>query len=62
MACRAGIEQLLGLLRIEVRNQLRGALEVGKQHRDLLALAFQGAFGGEDLLRKIGWGIGEGRG
>ena len=40
-----------------------GALEIGKQHGDLLALAFQGAFGGEDLLRQIGVGytLGGGR-
>ena len=32
----------------------RGVFEVGKQHGDLLALAFQGAAGGEDLLGEIG--------
>jgi hypothetical protein len=33
------------------------ALEVSKQHRDLLALAFQGAAGGENLLSEIGGGV-----
>ena len=48
-----------GLFRVEVADQLRRALEVGKQHRDLLALAFQGAFGGQDLLGEIGGRVGE---
>ena len=48
------VEELLGLFRVEVRDQLGGAFEVGKQHRDLLALAFQGAAGGENLLGEIG--------
>ena len=29
------------------------ALEVGEEHGDLLALAFEGALGGEDLLREM---------
>ena len=60
-AFQHGIEELAGLLRIAVRQQLHGALEVGKQHRDLLAFAFQGTARGEDLLRKIGRGVGEWR-
>ena len=55
------IEELLGRFRVEVRDQLGRALEVGKQHRDLLALAFQGAAGGEDFLREIGRRVGERR-
>ena len=47
--------------RVEVADQLRRALEVGKQHRDLLALAFQGAAGGENLFREIWRGVGEWR-
>ena len=49
------IEELPGLLRVAVGQQFHRALQVGKQHGDLLALAFQGTAGGEDLLRQIGW-------
>ena len=59
-AFQHGIEELPRLFRIAVGQQLHGAFEVGKQHRDLLALAFQGTAGGENLLREIGWGVGEG--
>jgi hypothetical protein len=44
---------------VAVREQLHGPLQVGKQHGDLFALAFQRAAGGEDFLREIGWGVGE---
>ena len=60
-ALQGGIEELLGVFGIEVANQLRRAFEVGKEHRDLFALAFQGASGGEDLLGQIGRGVGQGR-
>ena len=33
--------------------------EVGKQHGDLLALAFEGATGGEDLLGEVWWCVGQ---
>jgi len=33
------------------------AFEVGKQHRDLLAFAFERIAGGENLLRQVGKGI-----
>jgi hypothetical protein len=56
-----GIENRARLLRVAVGQQLHGAFEVGKQHGDLLALAFQGTFGGEDLLGEIGRGVGEWR-
>ena len=38
------IEELARLLRVAVGEQLHRALEVGEQHRDLLALAFQRGF------------------
>ena len=60
-ALQRRIEELLGGFRVEVADQLRGAFEVGKQHGDLLALAFQGTSGGEDFLGQIGWGVGERR-
>ena len=59
-AMQGGIEELLGGFRVEVLNQLGGVLDVGEQHRHLLAFAFQGAAGGEDLLGEIGRGVGEG--
>jgi hypothetical protein len=60
MACRAGSRRALGLFGVEVTDQLCGALEVGKQHGDLLALPFQGTAGGQDFLREIGGRVGEG--
>jgi hypothetical protein len=39
------IQELTGLFWIESLDQLGGALEVGEEHRHLLALAFQGAAG-----------------
>ena len=47
------IEQVPRLLGVALGQQLHGALEVGKEHRDLLALAFQGGAGGEDLLGEV---------
>ena len=47
------IEDLARLLGIAVGEQLHRALEVGEEHRDLLALAFQGGLGGEDLLGEV---------
>ena len=35
------VEELARLLRVAVGQQLHGAFEIGKQHRDLLAFAFQ---------------------
>ena len=39
------IEELPGFLRVTVSEEFHGALEIGKQHRDLFALAFQGTAG-----------------
>jgi hypothetical protein len=51
-----GIEELARLLGVAVGEQLHRALEVGEEHRDLLALAFEGGLGGEDLLGEVlGW-------
>jgi hypothetical protein len=47
------VEELPRLLGIAVGQQLHGALQVGKQHRDLLAFAFEGGLGGEDFLGQI---------
>ena len=56
------IEEPLGDFRVEIANQLRGPFEIGKEHRDQLAFAFQGAFGRQDLLGQIGGRVGERRG
>jgi hypothetical protein len=53
------VEEPPRFLGIAVGQQLHGAFEVCKQHGDLLALAFQDAFGGQDLLGKIRRGVGE---
>ena len=55
----AGIEELLRSFGIEAPDQLRRVLEVGKEHRDLLALAFQGGAGREDLFGQVWWRVGE---
>ena len=49
-----GVEELPGLLGIALGQQFHGAFEVRKQHGDLLAFAFQGTAGREDLLGEIG--------
>ena len=57
-----GIEEFPRLLGVAVRQQLHGALQVGEEHRDLLALAFQRRLGGEDLLGEVLGGVGVGGG
>src|SRR5262249_34950882 len=52
-----GIENLARILRIAISEQLHRALEVGEKHRNLLALSFKGALGGEDLLGEVLRGI-----
>jgi hypothetical protein len=54
------IEELASLFRVALSQQFHGAFEVRKQHRDLLALAFQRTAGDEDFLREIRRGVGEG--
>ena len=46
------VEELAGLFGIALGQQLHRALQVGEQHRDLLALAFQGGAGVEDFSAK----------
>ncbi len=55
-----GVKNLAGLLRITVGEQLHRALEVGEEHSDLLALAFEGRAGGEDFLGQMLGGVGVG--
>ncbi len=47
------VEELPRLLRVAVGEQLHRALQVGEEHAHLLALAFEGGFGGEDLLDEM---------
>ena len=61
-ALEDGVEELARLLGIAVGEQLHRALEVGEEHRDLLALALEGGLGGEDLLGEVLGGVGLGRG
>src|SRR5207247_7993677 len=51
------IEQLPRLLWVALGQQLHGPLEVGEEHRDLLAFAFQGGMRGEDLLGQMWRGV-----
>jgi hypothetical protein len=48
-----GIEDLARLFRIAIREQFHRALQIREQHRDLLALAFEGGLGSEDLLGEV---------
>ena len=48
------IEDFPGLLGVAPREQLHGVLEVGKEDRDLLALAFERALVGEYVVRHRG--------
>src|SRR3989454_5115895 len=56
------VQDLARLLGVPVGEQLHGALYVGEEHGDLLALAFQGGPGGEDFLGQVLRGVGLGRG
>jgi hypothetical protein len=53
------VEELLGGLGVEATDEFGGVLEVGKQHRHLLALAFQCRAGRQDLVGKMGWRVGQ---
>ena len=61
MVMQGGVQELLGGLRVEILDELGRVFDVGEQHRDLLAFAFQGAAGGQDLLGEIRWGVGQRR-
>ena len=53
------VEELLRGFRIETTDEFRRVLEVGKEHRDLFALAFQRCARSQDFLCKIGRGVGQ---
>jgi hypothetical protein len=48
-----GIEDLPGLLGVAVGQQFHRAFQVSEEHGDLLALAFQGRLGRQDLLGQM---------
>jgi hypothetical protein len=54
------IEELLGRFRVEPPDEFRWVFEVGKQHRDVLALTFQDGTHGTNFVRKMRWRVGEG--
>jgi hypothetical protein len=54
------VQKLTRLFGVKTLDQLRGPLDVGKQHGDLLAFPFQVATGSEDLLGEMGRRIGLG--
>ncbi len=56
------VQQLPALLGIALGQELHGALEVGEEDGDLLALAFERALGGEDFLGEVSGGVRLGRG
>ena len=56
------IENLARFLGIAIGEELHGALEVGEEDRDLLALALERGFRREDLLGEMLRGVGLGRG
>jgi hypothetical protein len=52
------VEDLACFLRIAVAEQLHRTFKVGEENCDLLALAFEGRLGGEDLLGEVGGRVG----
>ena len=57
-AVNGRVEELLGGFGVEVLDELGGVFDVGKQHRDLLAFAFEGSAGGKNLLGQMQRGVG----
>ena len=52
------VQELAGLLRIPVGQQLHRALEVGEEDRHLLTLALERRLRGQDLLGEVLGGVG----
>jgi hypothetical protein len=51
------IENCPGFFGITVGQEFHGALQVGEEHGDLLALPFQGTARGEDFLSQVARGV-----
>src|SRR5262249_10400710 len=58
-AVEGWVEELLGGFRVEALDELGRVFDVGKQHRHLFALAFQGGTGGQNLLRQVRRRVGQ---
>ena len=58
MCSSTGSRSFLRIFRITISQQLHRAFHVSEQHRHLLALAFESALGGENLLGEVLRGIG----
>jgi len=56
-----GVENLARLFGIPVGEQLHGALEVGEEHGDLLALALERALRSQNLLGEVARRVRPGR-
>jgi hypothetical protein len=54
------VHDLVPLFGVDLLGEVHRPLHVGEQHRHLLALAFDGAAGGEDRLGEVLWGVGRG--
>jgi hypothetical protein len=52
-----GIEEFTCFLGIAVGQQLHGALQVGEEHRHLLAFPFEGGFGVQNFLSEVSGGV-----
>jgi hypothetical protein len=59
-ALQHGIEELPRLFRVAIGEEFHRALEIRKQHRDLLTLPFERTAGGQDLLGQMRRRVGEG--
>src|SRR2546428_2629216 len=55
---QGGVQELLRSFGIQATDEFGGILEIGKEHRHLLAFAFQAVADSEDLFGKIRWGVG----
>ena len=55
------VEELLRFLGVAIGEQLHRAFEVGKEHGDLFAFAFERTAGGQDLLGEVWWRVGQRR-
>jgi hypothetical protein len=53
------VEELLGSFGIQTADEFGGVLEVGKEHRHMLAFALQDRAGGQDLVGEMGRRIGQ---
>jgi hypothetical protein len=47
------VHDLVPLFSIDLLSQIHGAVHVGEEHGYLLAFAFEGVSGGQDLLREV---------